>query len=90
MKILKDRSSHLENRMAIEQNKAASKNNMILALTLIGIIGIIFGVWVMLYNFTYSMIIMFLSMVSMQFAWAKIKNHRGPLMFQGRESQGKS
>jgi len=71
MKILKDRSSHLEDEMVINQNKAASKNNMILSLTLLGIIGMIFGVWVwvMSYNFTYSMIIMFLSAVSMQFAW---------------------
>jgi len=68
MKILKERTGHLESRVSIAQNEAAEQNYFIIILGLTGMIGIIIGLY------TYNILVIFLSVIAMQIAWATNRN----------------
>jgi hypothetical protein len=67
MKILKDRTKHLESRVVTAQNEAAEMNYAVVILAVTGIIGIIIGVYV------YNLLIIILSLIAMQIAWSTNK-----------------
>jgi xanthosine utilization system XapX-like protein len=67
MKILKDRTKHLESRVAIAQNEASEMNYAVIILAVAGIIGIIIGIYV------YNLLIIILSLIAMQIAWTTNK-----------------